>query len=283
MTTAPLRRVTRVRRVVEATVFVWAIIGMGLLLGLRDEGVNGIFVYLLMTTALTALFQRVVARRPIRWMWVRGSEVPFTRRTISPIVAIGLSAYCVYALGRALTDTEGWKAAYFALALVGAVAAAWSFRQATRQTWKYFGLCMATAGVIGTALVLITVIETLSSPLSRVIFTGTDAGLFFTSLLTYIPVVFVMEEVTFRGCIDAHVHHKGDSQGILSALWVSALWSWWHLGCVPDTNPLNVLVFMVPVGVFLSIWWRRSGNLGVSGTTHAFVDSVRNAFGEIPS
>src|SRR5665254_14155 len=56
-------------------------------------------------------------------------------------------------------------------------------------------------------------------------------------------------EVTFRGCIDSHVHHEGDRHGVLSAIWVSALWSWWHMGCLPGTNPLNVLVLMIPTGI----------------------------------
>jgi hypothetical protein len=54
------------------------------------------------------------------------------------------------------------------------------------------------------------------------------------------------------------------------------------MGCLPETNPVNVLVLQVPMGTFLSIWWRRSRNLGVSGFTHAFSDSFRNALGEIP-
>jgi membrane protease YdiL (CAAX protease family) len=283
MTTGPQRTASRTRRMVEVTAFVWIVIAVGFVLGLRDEGTNGIVIYLLITTALTIVFQRFVARTPIRWMWVRGSDVPFTRRTVTPIVAVGLAIYPVYALGRALTDEEGYQIAYFALALLGAGAAAWAIRQASRSTWRYLGLCMATAGVIGCALVLLGALQTLSHPLSRVLFSGTDAGMFFTSLLTYVPVVFVMEEVTFRGCLDSHIHHEGDSRGVLSAFWVSALWAWWHMGCLPDTNPVNVLFLMVPMGVFLSIWWRRSGNLAVSGLTHAFADSFRNALGEIPS
>jgi hypothetical protein len=42
---------------------------------------------------------------------------------------------------------------------------------------------------------------------------------------------------------------------------------------------------MVEITAFLaiSLYWRRSGNLGVSGGTHAFVDSVRNGFGNFPA
>ena len=34
---------------------------------------------------------------------------------------------------------------------------------------------------------------------------------FFVSLGTYLTAVFVMEEVWFRGALDSHVHHEGES------------------------------------------------------------------------
>jgi membrane protease YdiL (CAAX protease family) len=34
---------------------------------------------------------------------------------------------------------------------------------------------------------------------------------------------------------------------------------------------------MLVPGIVLSIYWRKSGNLGVSGGAHALNDSVRNA------
>jgi membrane protease YdiL (CAAX protease family) len=39
---------------------------------------------------------------------------------------------------------------------------------------------------------------------------------------------------------------------------------------------------MVPMGVFLSIYWRRSGNLAVPGFAHAFGDAVRNILVGLP-
>jgi hypothetical protein len=111
-----------------------------------------------------------------------------------PVVMVAVAIYPVYAFFQTLRDGVGWNTAYAALAAFGAVGVGFAFRQATKRTWVYLGLCMATAGLIGTVI-----------------------------------------------------------------------------------PPM-----MVPVGIFLSIWWRRSHNLGVSGFTHAFIDSVRNAFGEIP-
>src|SRR4028118_2395721 len=41
----------------------------------------------------------------------------------------------------------------------------------------------------------------------------------------------------------------------------------------------TLLLLQVAVGPFLSLFWRRSGNLMVPGFVHATVDSVRNALG----
>ncbi|HYU38522.1 MAG TPA: hypothetical protein VEM59_01630 [Acidimicrobiia bacterium] len=41
-------------------------------------------------------------------------------------------------------------------------------------------------------------------------------------------------------------------------------------------------IVMVPMGIFLSIYWRRSGNLAVPGFTHAFSDAVRNVLVGVP-
>jgi len=45
---------------------------------------------------------------------------------------------------------------------------------------------------------------------------------------------------------------------------------------------LKLPAVMVPMGIFLSIFWRRSGNLAVPGFSHAFSDSVRNILTGVP-
>jgi membrane protease YdiL (CAAX protease family) len=269
------------RRIVEATIFVAALIVIGLLLDLRDHR-YGITVYLLLTSAATVGFQRFVARQPLRWMWVQGTDKPVDRRTVNPVVMVAVAVFPVYAFFQTLRDGIGWNTAYTAVAAFGAVGVGFAFRQATTRTWIYLGLCMATAGLIGTVMFLLGAFETITHPTVTKFLGDEDTGVFFRSLILYIPALFVMEEVTFRGCVDSHCQHESDRHGFWTALWVSVLWSWWHLGCLPGSNPLNVLPLMVPVGIFLSLWWRRSRNLGVSGFTHAFIDSVRNAFGDIP-
>ena len=96
--------------------------------------------------------------------------------------------------------------------------------------------------------------------------------------------MFVLEEVTFRGAIDSHVHEDGERHGVLSAIYVSLLWALWHFPTVPTSEPVlirvvSVLPTQLCVGIFLSLWWRRSGNLAVTVGAHALVDAVRNALG----
>jgi membrane protease YdiL (CAAX protease family) len=80
----------------------------------------------------------------------------------------------------------------------------------------------------------------------------------------YFPATFLLEEVSFRGALDAHVHHDGESRGLASAALVSALWGLWHL---PVSNALSLpfplqagvlVVVHVLLGVPLSIAWQPS-------------------------
>ena len=41
-------------------------------------------------------------------------------------------------------------------------------------------------------------------------------------MLLYLPSLFLMEEVVFRGVLDSHVQHEGEHHGLLTAIYVSA-------------------------------------------------------------
>jgi membrane protease YdiL (CAAX protease family) len=89
----------------------------------------------------------------------------------------------------------------------------------------------------------------------------------------------VLEEVFFRGMLDTYVHLPGEARGLGSAVFVSALWAIWHLPIVPASGAVvipGLLVVHVAIGVPLSLYWRRSGNLAVPATAHAFIDALRN-------
>ena len=101
------------------------------------------------------------------------------------------------------------------------------------------------------------------------------------SLLTYLPVVFVVEEILFRGLIDSYLHGSTPGPDRASALYGSALWGLWHvpvafvaLGVL--TIPYLVIVHST-MGYFLVTAWRRTGNLAAPGISHALIDTLRNA------
>jgi len=95
-------------------------------------------------------------------------------------------------------------------------------------------------------------------------------------------VTFVLEEVAFRGALDAHVHHAGEGRGWQSAVFVSALWALWHLP-ISTGMPFPILIVVllavhILIGVPLSFAWRRSQNFAGPAFAHSAIDAVRNAF-----
>jgi membrane protease YdiL (CAAX protease family) len=109
-----------------------------------------------------------------------------------------------------------------------------------------------------------------------------DLLVFGQYMLLYFPAVFLLEEVVFRGALDSHLQREGERYGALTAIYVSLLWALWHIPVAGGEPVIGLILVMGTVGPFLSLWWRRSGNLAVSGGTHTFIDSVRNAVGDIP-
>jgi membrane protease YdiL (CAAX protease family) len=133
------------------------------------------------------------------------------------------------------------------------------------------------ATVIGLGWTLVSIVPEMSGSTSALSVLG--RGLH--SLLLYVPVAFVFEEVSFRGCVDAHVHRPGERFGFLTAVFVSSLWALWHLPLMVGTQPFGELVFWlvvvhVSIGVPLSYAWRRSGNLTLPVLAHATIDAVRD-------
>jgi membrane protease YdiL (CAAX protease family) len=252
--------------------------------------------YLLFGIPLTAGFQLLVRRRPIRDLWVRGGP-GITLRAVGlrvAMVAVALAIIPLYHLITSIIKGEGLGGILFYLAaIVGAGAAAYALKQFTRVTWRYLLLCLAIAGPIGALFTggLLGVFLSAagySLPISDHLKPNVLYGI--ESLLLYIPLVFMIEEVAFRGAIDSHVYHPGEEghggssvvYGVISAIVVSLMWGLWHYPVVPGASILTLLIPQVALGPFLSLFWRRSGNLMVPGFTHAVVDSLRNAMGLAP-
>jgi membrane protease YdiL (CAAX protease family) len=101
------------------------------------------------------------------------------------------------------------------------------------------------------------------------------------SLLTYLPVVFVMEEVLFRGLLDPYLHGSTPGHDRASALYGSALWGLWHLPVAFLALGVLAIPYLVivhtTIGYFLVTAWRRTGNLAAPGISHAVIDALRNA------
>ncbi len=283
-----------IRRWVEVLAFVGVWFAAGLLL---DMSTN---TYLLFGIPLTAGFQLFVRKRPIKDLWVRGGP-GLSLRSVSLKLAILLTIYPFVNLVITVVRGQGLDIILYLLAaIVGAGAAAYALGQFRRETWRYLGLCLATAGLLGVLIFAIPHILASWSNASTALPTGGRLGpaalVGIESLLLYIPVMFMMEEVAFRGAIDSHVRHPGESHGvesstvygIASAIVVSVLWGLWHY---PITHPSGMSIIEhvvlvayleVAVGPFLSLFWRRSGNLMVPGFAHTTIDSFRNALGETP-
>ncbi len=271
-----------IRRWVEVLAFVGGWVAAGLLFDMSPQA------YLVFGIPLTAGFQLFVRKRPIKELWVRGGP-GLSLRTVSLKLAILLALVPFVNLAVSVVKGQGLDYILFYLAtILGAGAAAYALGQFRRETWRYLGLCLVTAGLLGILLVIDAFAHSTALPIGGRL--GPDALVGIEWLLLYVPAVFMMEEVAFRGAIDSHVRHLDSHHGlystvygIASAIVVSVLWGLWHYPVVPHASVFQVvatlLVLQVAIGPFLSLFWRRSGNLMVPGFVHATMDSARNALG----
>lgn len=260
------RHAHRARRFGEAAVLVgvWICLGVAL-----RPGPNG---YLLYGIPLTLAFQRFVRRRPVEDLWVRDGSA-FDRRWLKAVAAIAAVATAVlFVLARSQAALALWLVA----ALVGAIGAVYSVRHGSRATVRDAALCLGIGGSLDVAILIVAAVSEGLSGRSA----GTRTVIAVLSLPLFFCVSFVLEEVTFRGAIDSHVQHPGERLGLLTAVAVSAMWGLWHLPLTDGrvaTEVVRLLVVHVPVGIVLSVFWRRSGNLAVPAFTHAFLNAIRDA------
>ena len=260
-------------RYAQALAFVglWVALGAGLKLDTN--------VYLVLGVPLTFAFQLLVRRRPVRDLWVRdGAPLQISSRLV--LLALAFAIVPAFSLVQTAT-LRAWPGVLWNLAaLGGAVAAAYALCQLDKSSARLLVICLLTVGMVGCGMFV-------AAALARSLIEHRPAHpslrIFATSLLSYLPGVFFLEEVSFRGLLDAHVHPDPKRRGLLSALFVSVLWGLWHWPVVPHDGPASwwqTLLSLVAVhsllGVPLSLFWRKSGNLAVPAFTHAFIDAVRN-------
>jgi Type II CAAX prenyl endopeptidase Rce1-like len=257
--------------VASAVVGIW--MALGWLLHLDANS------YLLVGVPLLVLFQLFVARRPLTELWLKKTGPEFFSWR-------GLLAAIPFLLFPAWDLATSWKIAalpirlWLIAAIVGAIPLGATLVRARLQTWNSLLYCLLTAGILGSALMVLTsmAIHHGHHPPRNAWQIGAR------SFLLYLPVCFVIEEVFFRGGIDSYVQRDGDRFGWLTAIAVSCLWGWWHMPIFPAKSAIEIvgLAISCPLitcvtGIPFSLFWRRSGSLLVTATVHALVDAIRNA------
>jgi membrane protease YdiL (CAAX protease family) len=271
---------SRLRRLIEVTGLWVVYCGIGEALGLGTS-MGELMTYLVLSVPLVFAFQVFVARRDVRELWVKTAPRVFTR--LMAVIAVVAVIYPVIFLIKTIADGEPASVViYAAVAIAGAGAVGYAFGLFTRETIRLMLLCILFATGYSILIDVITSLELDETTHPVIIRPEADLEMFITSLLGLLPVVFLIEEVVFRGALDSHLHHPGERHGILTAIYISVLWSLWHAPVFGWDGVVDYLIAMVPMGVALSIFWRRSGNLGVSGSAHALSDSIRNATTGVP-
>lgn len=260
---------SRRRRTIEAAGFVTVWMAAGWLLPIDSNG------YLLLGIPLTVIFQVVVRRRPLRELYATGSPALDRRGlALATVLAVVPAWHAVRSLATGEWTLLGWCVA----AVAGAVCAAYSLRATSiRHSLRSAALPLAVgSGGFALTFGLVHVVTGIPVPVSAAI-----VALAKYSAL-YFPASFLLEEVAFRGAIDAHIHHPSEPGGLRSAILVSVLWGLWHLPVVATGLPfplhlLQMVAVHVLLGVPLSVAWRRTGNLAGPALAHAVNDAVRNA------
>ena len=260
----------RVARAVVATLVIGGYMALGFAFRLSAEA------YLLLGIPITIGFQVLVVRRPLRSLWIREAPaMTFTRRSIVAVIVLATAPAMVAAGGFRDGDLAlvGWGLA----GMVGAVGAVYALRAMDRDAVRS---TIRTSLITGAVLVGIMVAYRLASGgfHGNLAAAVTTTGI---SLLTYLPVVFVVEEVLFRGLIDTYVHGSTPGPDRASALYGSALWGLWHLPVAFLSLGVLTIPYLVVVhttmGYFMATAWRTTGSLAAPGIAHAVIDSLRNA------
>ena len=234
--------------------------------------------YLVLGVPLTLLFQRFVRRQPVRALWVRDAP-PFRIGRKGTLIAMALAVVPLANMAGSAAGRDWVGGLYGAATVAGAVGVAYALRHFRREHLRPLAWCLLiTLGLdalqwslfLGFGLVEVGPVQ--GGAAAR-------AAIGVVSLLQYLAVVFVLEEVTFR-MLDGHLHEADRGRGVPSAVALSAAWGLWHLPIGPDLTWETVGILLavhVPYGVALSLFWRKTGNLMIPGLCHALGDSIRNA------
>lgn len=237
----------------------------------------GANAYLVIGMPITVLFQVFVARRPLRELWfIMGQEMKWDRWTSLLFVLFLIGP------GQAIVSgfrNGSWAVTVYGIAAIaGAAGASLAFRVLDRANLLRLGLLLVVIIPAGAVRLIINTAAGGHGSGNLEILARLSTAL--QSLLFYIPAVFVAEEVFFRGALDSYLHRREKGMGWFSAAYISVLWGLWHLPIVHPLTRLTVAVIIcvqLILGLALSWLWRRTGNMAMNGTFHAFIDALRNA------
>jgi membrane protease YdiL (CAAX protease family) len=259
----------RLARAVVATLVIGGYMAVGFMFGLSSDA------YLLVGIPITIAFQALVVRRPLRALWLRGApRVALTRRSAAAVVVVAIAPAATAVRGAQQGDPV--LAAYGIAAVVGALGAVYAIRAMDREAVR---TTVRASLINGFILVVVMVAFRLITGG----FQGNFGGAVATAVIsaaTYLPVVFVMEEVLFRGLLDPYLR-RSPGRDRASAIYGSALWGLWHLPVMSVDLGLLAIPYLVVIhtalGIVLVSAWRRTGNLAAPGIAHAVADAMRNA------
>jgi membrane protease YdiL (CAAX protease family) len=189
------------------------------------------------------------------------------------IVAIAPAAIALRGIG----DGDPVLTAYGLAGIFGAVGAVYAMRAMDRDAVR-----STMRATLVTSAILVSIM--IGYRIASGGFDGSLATASVTAMLsvtTYLPVVFVMEEVLFRGLLDPYLHGSTPGPDRASAIYGSALWGIWHLPVLSIALGVWTVPYLVAVhtalGYVLVTSWRRTGNLAAPGIAHAVSDALRNA------
>lgn len=255
-------------RYIQVILFTVVYITLGFLLRLKAQS------YLLLGIPLTLIFQLFIVRQPLHKLWLREGE-KFHLNKSGWIITICFIAFPIYKTIELATEHKLSLVhlGYYSAAILGAFGAGYCYSNFTKKTAKDFLLCFGIIAVVRMSWYFFPVLfgDQEFNP---------DYIQGIRSLLTYIPVAFIVEEVVFRGMLDTYIHPSKKTNALWPAIFISCMWGFWHLPLSPGIDIGWIIALPVRAsvsGVFLSIFWRRTGNLAVPGFAHAFTDAFRDS------
>jgi hypothetical protein len=272
------------RRLGEATALVLAWMALGRAFRLDANA------YLVAGIPVAVAFQALVARRPLLAAWVR-SAPPFAIRSLglAGLAAMALLAVAPgYALVTAVIAKEISVALWGAAGCAGAVGVVYAARHAPVGGLARDLRVGLVAALPGVALMLLFASLRPGALHAVVAAPWAAAKTFAVSLAQYVPICFALEEVVFRGVLDAHVARPEDgrAQRRIATVALLSLWGLWHLPVVATAGvgasgvvavAISLVVMHVLTGMTLVSAWRTRATLLAPALAHALIDAVRNA------